>query len=61
MNRNFWRRKFYDLFLPTLIKSHIDIVLVPKKGVILDYKDQLQVAEFEKNITFLSKVVLKNL
>lgn len=31
VNRNFWRRRFYDLFLPTLGKLHADIVLVPRK------------------------------
>lgn len=61
VNRNFWRRRFYDLFLPTLGKLHTDIVLVPKKGTVLDYKNELQVAEFEKNVTFLSKTILQNL
>lgn len=61
VNRNFFRRKFYDLFLPVLKQSKNDIVLVPKKWIILNYKDEVQVAEFEKNITFLSKTLLKNL
>ncbi len=31
VNRNFWRRKFYDLSLQYLDNLPIDIVLVPKK------------------------------
>ncbi len=31
VNRNFWRRRFYDTFLPTLHSCRKDIVFVPKK------------------------------
>ncbi|MBP9779316.1 hypothetical protein KBD33_01690 [Candidatus Gracilibacteria bacterium] len=59
VNRNFWRRKFYDLSLPYLEQGDCDIVFVPKKGIALNYKDSLQFAEFEKNITFLYKTIQK--
>jgi ribonuclease P protein component len=60
VNRNFFRRRFYDLSLRTLEKLNLDIVLVPKKGIILDHKNQNQIAEFEKNITFLYNTIEKN-
>ncbi len=59
VNRNFWRRKFYDLSLPYLEQWDCDIVFVPKKWIALNYKDSLQFAEFEKNITFLYKTIQK--
>jgi ribonuclease P protein component len=31
VNRNFWRRQFYDLSLPYILNIPLDIVLVPKK------------------------------
>ncbi len=34
-----------------------DIVLVPKKWTILDYNDANCVAEFEKNIMFLARII----
>jgi ribonuclease P protein component len=57
VNRNFFRRKFYDSSFTRLQKLPFDIVLVPKKGTLLDYKDWSQVAEFEKNIMFLMKKI----
>jgi ribonuclease P protein component len=31
VNRNFWRRRFYDISLPYVEDLPLDIVLVPKK------------------------------
>lgn len=31
VNRNFWRRRFYDLSLPSLTSLPVDVVLVAKK------------------------------
>jgi ribonuclease P protein component len=31
VNRNFWRRKFYDISLPYLDTLDCDIVIIPKK------------------------------
>ena len=59
VNRNFWRRKFYDISLPYLAQVYEDIVFVPKKWITLNHKDPLQFAEFEKNITFLYKTIIK--
>lgn len=53
VNRNYWRRKFYDISLPSLKKLNIDVVFVPKKWTILDYKKSEHTFEFEKNIRFL--------
>ena len=61
VNRNFWRRKFYDLFLPTIQNNHLDIVLVPKKWTTLDYKNEQHIIDFEKNILFLSKKIQESL
>jgi len=57
VNRNFWRRRFYDLSLKYIEKFPLDIVLVPKKGTILDHKNETHLAEFEKNIQFLYKMI----
>lgn len=55
VNRNFWRRQFYDISLPYVLDTALDIVLVPKKGTILDHKNETHLAEFKKNIQFLYK------
>ncbi len=57
VNRNYWRRKFYDISLASLERLPVDIVLVPKKGTILDYKNSEHIAEFEKNIQFLYRKI----
>ena len=31
VNRNYWRRKFYDISLSSLTTLNVDVVLVPKK------------------------------
>lgn len=31
VNRNFWRRKFYDMSLSRISNMAIDVVIVPKK------------------------------
>ncbi len=59
VNRNFFRRKFYDSSLVDLQRLSLDVVLVPKKGTILDYKNANQVAEFEKNVQFLYRKILE--
>jgi ribonuclease P protein component len=57
VNRNFFRRKFYDIFSQKVGNISSDIVLVPKKWTILDYTDANCVAEFEKNIMFLARII----
>lgn len=57
VNRNFWRRRFYDLSLPSLTSLPVDVVLVAKKWTILDYRNPLHLVEFEKNIQFLYKKI----
>ena len=57
VNRNYWRRKFYDISLPSLGTICMDIVLVPKKWTVLDYKNSEHIAEFEKNIAFLYRKI----
>lgn len=57
VNRNYWRRKFYDISRTCLDTIPLDVVLVPKKWTILDYKNQQHIAEFEKNILFLYKKI----
>lgn len=60
VNRNFFRRKFYELSRPYLAQMKVHAVFVPKKGTLLSYKDINSVAEFEKNITFIYKKILEN-
>lgn len=60
VNRNYWRRKFYDLSRSNLEKLSLDIVLVPKKWTILDYKNAEHIAEFEKNIQFLYRKIAES-
>lgn len=97
VNRNFWRRRFYDISLPYLEtwESKIlnrswplplwggvggdtppnlpyegrngvanprafDIVFVPKKGTILNHKDEKQLEEFKKNIQFIYRKIREN-
>jgi ribonuclease P protein component len=60
VNRNFWRRKFYDLSLPRIEKIPLDVVIVPKKGTTLDYKNPEHITEFEKNILFLYRKIEEN-
>ncbi len=57
VNRNFWRRKFYDVSLSAMIEMSFDVVFVPKKWTILDYKKPEHIAEFEKNIQFLYRKI----
>ncbi|MBC7498240.1 ribonuclease P protein component [Candidatus Gracilibacteria bacterium] len=57
VNRNYWRRKFYDISLFPLNNLSFDVVLVPKKGTILDYKNNEHIIEFEKNIQFLYRKI----
>jgi ribonuclease P protein component len=57
VNRNYWRRKFYDLSRSRLDRLPLDIVLVPKKGTILDHKNSEHIAEFEKNVQFLYRKI----
>ncbi len=57
VNRNFWRRKFYDVSLPALSQIPFDVVFVPKKWTILNYKNSEHIAEFEKNIQFLYRKI----
>lgn len=60
VNRNFWRRKFYDMSLVKIENIPLDIVIVPKKWTILDYKNLEHSIEFEKNILFLYKKIEEN-
>jgi len=39
VNRNTWRRMIYDLSLPHLPKTSLDVVFVCKKGIVLDAKN----------------------
>ncbi|NRH20604.1 hypothetical protein HOO68_00985 [Candidatus Gracilibacteria bacterium] len=57
VNRNFWRRKFYDISLPFLDATPLDIVLVMKKGTVLNYKNEGDILEFEKNLQFIYKKI----
>lgn len=63
VNRNFWRRHFYTessrmiYDRATTSNEHFDIVVVPKKGTILDKKNHEHLAEFEKNIQFLYRKI----
>ncbi len=57
VNRNFWRRKFYDMSLSRINAISLDIVIVPKKWTILDYKNKDHIVEFEKNISFLYRKI----
>jgi ribonuclease P protein component len=60
VNRNFFRRRFYSLSESYISKFSHDVVVVPKKGVTLDFHDTNTVAEFEKNIQFLYKTIEKH-
>lgn len=60
VNRNFWRRMFYDMVIGHMKSIPFDIVLVPKKWIILDHKNETHVAEFQKNIQFLCKIIKPN-
>jgi len=57
VNRNYWRRQFYDISYPYIRDLPVDVVLVPKKWTLLDHKNKTQLAEFEKNIQFLYKKI----
>ena len=61
VNRNFWRRMFYDMSLSTLLRINMDVVVVPKKWTVLDHKNQETIAEFQKNILFLYKKIEESL
>ncbi len=58
VNRNFWRRHFYDLSHPFLSQIQEDVVFVPKKWIMLNHKDALQFAEFEKLLSIFLFAIL---
>jgi ribonuclease P protein component len=60
VNRNFFRRRFYTISKAYISKLSYDIVVLPKKGITLDFHDANTIAEFEKNIQFLYKTIEKN-
>lgn len=57
VNRNFFRRKFYDLVKDSIEVWNLDLVFVPKKWKIFDKNDNLSIVEFEKDILFVLKKV----
>jgi ribonuclease P protein component len=61
VNRNTIRRKIYDLSKIYLDHINHDIVLVPKKGMIFDSKNEKSIEEMEKNIIFLLKKIIETL
>ena len=64
VERNFFRRKFYELvrknYLDVLFDSwnSIDLVFVVKKQTKLDKKDEKSIKDFEKDIDFLIEKLL---
>ena len=58
VNRNFWRRTYYDLSLPYITMLPLDMVLIAKKGTILDYKNEIHIVEFKKNIQSLYRHIV---
>jgi len=57
VNRNFFRRRFYDLVSTCIENWSVDIVFVPKKWKIFDKNDQGSIVEFEKDIKFILKKI----
>ncbi len=61
VDRNFYRRMFFELARPYIEKSTFDIVLVVKKGNVLTRKNPEHIANFEKEVTFLLKKIFSPL
>lgn len=52
VNRNFFRRLFYD-HSHMILNQWYDIVIIPKKGTILSHHDTEIQKDFIENLTFL--------
>jgi ribonuclease P protein component len=57
IDRNFYRRAFYELARQYIDKGPYDVVIVAKKGTVLSRKDEESRQNFEKEIIFLLKKV----
>jgi ribonuclease P protein component len=63
VNRNFFRRKFYNLVEKNIItdwKNSFDMVFLLKKQTKLDKNDFESIKSFENDITFLLRKILKS-
>lgn len=59
VDRNFYRRKFYDISSKYLDLPWIDMVFIPKKWSIFDRRNEETVANFEQDINFVLKKIKK--
>lgn len=59
VERNFFRRRFYD-YVKTIVDDGFDIVFVVKSKVKLDKKDENSLRNFYKDLDFLIKNIWKN-
>jgi ribonuclease P protein component len=53
VNRNTWRRMIYDLSLPYLETSSLDVVFVCKKGIVLDSKNIPQKGDIVRDVEYI--------
>ncbi|MDD2694156.1 MAG: ribonuclease P protein component [Candidatus Gracilibacteria bacterium] len=59
VNRNSFRRIFYDVSRGYLQKTSSDIVVVVKKGTVFNRKDLKQIEEFKRDLIFLWNTITK--
>jgi ribonuclease P protein component len=59
INRNFFRRRFYDISRNYILKWWYDFVFIPKKWKTFDQKNWTQITDFDKDINFILKNTLK--
>ncbi|EKD29479.1 MAG: hypothetical protein ACD_78C00390G0002 [uncultured bacterium (gcode 4)] len=57
IDRNFFRRRFYDAVADICTTGTSDIVFVPKKGKTFDRNKTEDIVSFDKDIDFLKKLV----
>ncbi|MDD3119788.1 MAG: ribonuclease P protein component [Candidatus Gracilibacteria bacterium] len=57
VERNFFRRMFYDIAKNFLDLGNIDILFVPKKGSIFSKKSEENVEKFKNDINFLLRKI----
>lgn len=60
VNRNFFRRKFYDLVADYINSGSFDIVFVPKKWKTFDKRIEASIVEFENDILFSLKKIFNS-
>ncbi|PID83724.1 ribonuclease P protein component [Candidatus Gracilibacteria bacterium] len=60
VNRNFFRRKFYDTLFDIGLEGGFDLVFVPKKGQKFDFKISNDTKRFGESLSQLYTHILNN-